>query len=285
MRFWSVWATAWLVTLLIAPGQGLMQCFLIGVLIGWVSISVARLIVGCHGHVGEQFYFLRHRWGFRREKMLWREASTVEDVGALTVAWLTGDSRYNPGYPVPAPDDETLTHPGLLDTLVALNRSGLWTVASQPFTVMDGGFVQRAAIDIITTQARADVFAARVTELDPDGAVVVVANHGRARPSLLHDVDVADFCRCHTPRDGAIPVSGMWDGGVFEMCTWFGPVPTDCLPVRGLSVRMQATVECSLVQVTVYQPQWADDKGFFSVIHESLSVSDDDVSARFGGAF
>lgn len=66
----------------------------------------------------------------RADRRRWRSAATLTDLGALTEDWLTGaiasHPQVVPGY---GPDEETAD---LVDALVALNRAGFVTIASQP---------------------------------------------------------------------------------------------------------------------------------------------------------
>lgn len=60
----------------------------------------------------------------------WADARSLDDLAALTVAWLRGDIPAQPGYAGPVDVDED-SAPGLTDALVAANRAGYLTHNSQ----------------------------------------------------------------------------------------------------------------------------------------------------------
>jgi hypothetical protein len=65
-----------------------------------------------------------------REASRWAAAGTRVELCALTVAWLTGQIAWQPGYAGPVDVDEHLA-PGLTAGLVACNRAGFLTRQSQ----------------------------------------------------------------------------------------------------------------------------------------------------------
>jgi hypothetical protein len=65
---------------------------------------------------------------------VWRDASTIADIGQLMARWLTGEVRGWSGHG-DGVDPET-TH--LLPTLVAVNRAGVITTNSQPGEIGPG---------------------------------------------------------------------------------------------------------------------------------------------------
>lgn len=91
---------------------------------------------------------MRTPWMSRRDRLAWRSAHTIADLGQLMARWLEGDLKSWPGYQAGyGPDDETRR---LIPTLAALNRAGYLTTDSQPGEMgpgFDGSwFCQRAAV-------------------------------------------------------------------------------------------------------------------------------------------
>lgn len=62
------------------------------------------------------------------DRKAWAAAENLEDLCALTVGWLTGELKSQPGYHGPADVDAV---PDLLDALVSLNQAGFLTRGSQ----------------------------------------------------------------------------------------------------------------------------------------------------------
>jgi hypothetical protein len=83
----------------------------------------------------------------RRERPLWRAATSLQDLCDLTAGWLEGDIRSQPGYygPVDVDEDEA---PGITGALVALNQAGFLTRDSQAGYAVDDGYewTQLAAV-------------------------------------------------------------------------------------------------------------------------------------------
>jgi hypothetical protein len=149
----------------------------------------------------------------------WAGARTLTELAALTVAWLTGETTYYPGYLAPRPAAETS---GLVERLVAMNLGGLVTSWSQPGVPSDGLGAQRAVVAGWCSAATLDALNAAVLwtdlvvlaypvggadDLDP---VPVTIDAGEAftwaAPSDLVDL---------FERDGALP-----DGPEFQD-VWF----------------------------------------------------------------
>ena len=63
----------------------------------------------------------------RADRARWKTASSLADIGELTVEWLSGDIRQTPSHGGP-PCDETLPH---IEALAAANRAGFVTTSSQ----------------------------------------------------------------------------------------------------------------------------------------------------------
>lgn len=70
----------------------------------------------------------------------WATASSLDELGELTAAWLEGTLAFIPTYG-DRPDPETLP---LVPALAAMNRAGFWTNNSQPGEHGADGYVQRA---------------------------------------------------------------------------------------------------------------------------------------------
>ncbi|WP_371604949.1 hypothetical protein OG345_41080 (plasmid) [Streptomyces sp. NBC_01220] len=92
---------------------------------------------------------IRLPWMSRAERQLWRAASTLDDLGELTAAWLEGKMQSQPAWqPRFGPDDETLPH---VPVLAIANRGGYVTNASQPGRLHTGAdgteWRQRAAVE------------------------------------------------------------------------------------------------------------------------------------------
>jgi hypothetical protein len=85
----------------------------------------------------------------RAERRPWAQAATLGELGALTGLWLQGRLRTQPGYVGSVDVDEALA-PGLADVLVACNRAGFLTRASQAADQdqhSPGRWVQLAAVE------------------------------------------------------------------------------------------------------------------------------------------
>jgi hypothetical protein len=127
----------------------------------------------------------------------WEAARTLPELAALTVRWLTGEIRSQPGYYGPVDVDEP-DAPGLTAALIACNRAGFLTNDSQ------AGYDGSGYDDALWTQ-----LAAVTGFLHPSPAAqlaALVAADGRFRIQHTGEPE-------HIPvtcRDG---VAGTWYGG------------------------------------------------------------------------
>jgi hypothetical protein len=74
-----------------------------------------------------------------RDRRRWREATSMEDLCSLTVAWLSGEIGTQPGYYGRVDVDDDLA-PGMTTALIALNRMGFLTRQSQAGHDGPGGY-------------------------------------------------------------------------------------------------------------------------------------------------
>lgn len=93
------------------------------------------------------------------ERRLWREATTLTDLGDLTARWLTGQLTSQPSYP-PGVGPDPETHE-LIPTLALACRAGYLTHGSQPGTGPEPGYdgaiwSQRAVVEGWISPERAD---------------------------------------------------------------------------------------------------------------------------------
>jgi len=88
-----------------------------------------------------------------RDRRRWREATSMDELCSLTVAWLSGEIGTQPGYYGRVDVDDDLA-PGMATALIALNRMGFLTRCSQagyngvdPDDVDDFHWTQCAAVE------------------------------------------------------------------------------------------------------------------------------------------
>jgi hypothetical protein len=166
-------------------------------------------------------------------RLLWREATSLTDLGELMAQWLEGKITYQPAYYGVAPDDET---DGLVDVLGAVNRAGLVTTFSQPGVPLVAGSGQRASVDGFCTQD------------------TLIPLHAVTRGTDLVVITFPPGCE----SGGQVAVT-MIDGGE---CTWLG-LPLDSEDIdqyyqEDLSDRGFQAIRTAW-QVHIIDPVWGRD--------------------------
>jgi hypothetical protein len=131
------------------------------------------------------------------DRAVWREATSLKELGELMAQWVEGKITYQPAYFAQAPADETAE---LVEVLAGVNRAGLVTTFSQPGRPWVDGRGQRASIDGFCTKN--EISALQRLTLGTD-LILIVFSPG-----------------CQT--GGQVPVTVM-NGGE---CTWLG-LPLD----------------------------------------------------------
>jgi hypothetical protein len=186
------------------------------------------------------------------DRLAWKPARTLADLGHLTARWLEGDLASVPCYDG-APDDETLP---LVPVLAAANCAGYVTGASQP-GMTSRRWVQRAAVQGFA----GDAMAARIRDAARAAGLLVVAHSPRHLPRWR----TRYRCRCPVTLAG---------GQVF---TAFGAHLSRrflhgertgygiCHPDAVASL-------CSAWQVTVIDPEWGREGLLWRVLAEGVSA-------------
>lgn len=93
---------------------------------------------------------------------LWLSARSIADLSELGAQWLEGLIRWQPCYCADRPDPET---DELTPVLASINRSGLWTINSQPGEV-DDEWAQRATVSGYCTEATCNAILAATIDSD-----------------------------------------------------------------------------------------------------------------------
>jgi len=162
-----------------------------------------------------------------KHRVLWREATSLRDLGELMAQWLEGKITYQPAYYARAAEDET---DGLVDVLAEVNRAGLVTTFSQPGVPLVAGSGQRASIDGFGTQDTIDRLQAATLGTDlvviafaPDcesgGQVVVTAINGHECTWLglpLDAVDIDDYYQDDLSHPGLDAMRSAWQVNVID---------------------------------------------------------------------
>lgn len=190
------------------------------------------------------------------DRLAWRSARTLADLGELTAQWLEGSIASQPGYGAGCgPDPETLP---LVPVLAELNRAGFVTSGSQPAFDGKGSdgahWRQRAAVEAYTDGRTAT----RITAtLDGINGLSVISFGPRELPRWRYCYDKAVAVTRTDGCDPACPTRHP-DGCDY---TWFGTqVPRRHLRDRrigyGICHRDAVNALCEAWQVTVIDDQW-----------------------------
>lgn len=107
----------------------------------------------------------------RHDRLAWRGARTLADVGTLTASWLRGDLTETPGHGGP-PEDETVP---LIPLLSAVNHAGFITDCSQPAEAGRDDVLNTAWVDGFSAEA----VVLRLRDITAGTLLVMTACHGR----------------------------------------------------------------------------------------------------------
>jgi hypothetical protein len=175
----------------------------------------------------------------------WQAARTLADLGALTVAWLSGEIESTPVHMAP-PMPETVP---LIPVLIAANRAGFITTQSQPGESRDEhGSAQRANVSgFASGQAFARLMAAAA---DSDLIITAArASSGDLGPFIVITLD-----------DGE---EFTWDGGALSREEIEYGYGHDCpQAIEAL---------CSAWQVTLIDPDWGRNDVLWPVLERFAS--------------
>lgn len=118
---------------------------------------------------------------------VWRDASSIADIGQLMARWLTGEVR---GWSGHGDGVDPETRP-LLPLLVALNRAGVITTESQPGEVgpgFDGAYWRQKAFLSAIVDDRSPLLGRLTRSVEAVGMTVLRGNR-YPRPTPLTDRD------------------------------------------------------------------------------------------------
>ncbi len=185
-------------------------------------------------------------WPPPDEVELWRNATTLAEVGELMARWLEGDISYRPGYGGAGADLET----ELLATfLAACNRAGFVTENSQPGEPITEGFGQRAWVEGFGAKETAR----RIFEVALPTDLIVICSP----PGTGSDIEICitiDEGEMFTRTSGATPteyVAQSWEGSVSD----------------------EALVEiCDAWQICLVDAEWGRNSLLWTTIAAALNV-------------
>jgi hypothetical protein len=178
------------------------------------------------------------------DRVLWRSATTLPELGAVCARWLLGEVRSQPGYtPGAGPNAETLK---LIPTLVDLNRAGFFTTGSQPGlqgNEVGGCYSQRAAVEGFADLA----MVARLATVVADTPFEMIVQTTVRTPSIR------DPFRNHLCAGVAVSKAER------EPCTWFArqhTVASLCGMYSGDLSPAAIHTLARAFQVTLFDARW-----------------------------
>lgn len=186
---------------------------------------------------------------FTSWRRAWRAATTLDDLAACTIGWLTGEAPATPGY-AGWPDPETQE---IVDDLRTLNRAGLVTVQSQP----------QGSRPIARKRAWVELVGAADQIADLADACTTAGLH--ASTGRFADQAKQNQRRAH--RRTGIPITQTRRAGWWRTLTTAGwPITQD---EAWPGWRFQATMQHTLNQaasLTVIDPQWPRNRHLWDTL-------------------